>query len=149
MDRDIVIERLERKLEERDAELRELRSGLQDFIKAEVEERLGEFEKRLSKLESKVVEVSGVVDGLVRELLDQKTKFKEITEKLETPKSVLTIEDVKPETPEKEEGERKTEYIIAEEKKPDSTNNLKSAEPVFEERENEGVEVFFTPKRGE
>lgn len=74
--RDIIIERLERKLAEKEHEIANLKDTLKESIleelRTEIKEIL-EFNKRIIGLEKKINEMSNTMDGLMRELLDQKS----------------------------------------------------------------------------
>ena len=84
-ERDILLDRLERKLAEKEKEVEELRKMLsfneQKFLqfKQEIIEELKREileSKRIKDLESKVVELSKTVDSLTNELLYLKSEFR-------------------------------------------------------------------------
>lgn len=77
-DRDLIIERLEKKLAEKEKELRELRrvAGMNlEELKAEIiREISGEFE-RIKTLEAKVAELNKTVESLMNEVLYLKAEI--------------------------------------------------------------------------
>jgi hypothetical protein len=74
--RDILVERLEQKLVAKEREINELNKSLKESIIAELREGMKEdldFDKRISAIEKKVKEIGLSFDGVMKELLDQKT----------------------------------------------------------------------------
>ena len=74
-DRDILIKRLEKQLDDKDKQLKEVQSSLDRFLIEKEKETtmLDELNKRFTALEKKVAEINSSYDGLMRELLDQKS----------------------------------------------------------------------------
>ncbi len=74
-DRDILIKRLEKQLDDKDKQLKEVQSSLDRFLVEREKETtmLDELNKRFTALEKKVAEINSSYDGLMRELLDQKS----------------------------------------------------------------------------
>lgn len=175
-ERDIIIERLEQKLAARDKEI----ANMQESIIAEMEKRfadrlklhessldessLRECENRLEKIEHRLRELNSSYDGVMKELLDQKSIIQELTSKKvkEEPKK-----EVKPKEEAKVEKQKpKGEYIVAGNYIPKS---MKKQQPIIEaedtpivaeptkeikkqvkksEKAMEGVEIVETLKRG-
>ncbi|MBW6471208.1 MAG: hypothetical protein K0A90_08320 [Methanosarcinaceae archaeon] len=77
--RDFVIERLERRLHDKDQEFEELKVTLRDSIMTELRRDLQndlDINNRLVKIEQKVVELSNTLNGMMDELLDQKSELR-------------------------------------------------------------------------
>jgi chromosome segregation ATPase len=89
VERDILIERLERQLNDREQQLKKAQESLEYFMKekSEKEELLEGLEKRLAHLEGKVAEINGRYDGLMRELLDQKSLIQTLMKTAEVKQS--------------------------------------------------------------
>lgn len=82
--RDILIERLEQKLVAKEREINELKSSIKESIVEELREGMKEdldFDKRISVLENKFRDISLSYDGVLKELLDQKTIIRDMKEK--------------------------------------------------------------------
>ena len=82
--RDILVERLEHKLVAKEREINELRSSIKESIVEELREGMKEdldFDKRISVLENKLKDISQSYNGVMKELLDQKTIIRDIKEK--------------------------------------------------------------------
>lgn len=79
--RDFVIERLERKLAEKEEEIETISNKLHDSIMKELREDLKndlDINNRLIKIEQKVQELSSNVSGIMDELLDQKSQLRSL-----------------------------------------------------------------------
>ncbi|NOR48325.1 MAG: hypothetical protein GQ533_09840 [Methanosarcinaceae archaeon] len=77
--RDFVIERLERQLQDKDSEFEELKVTLRDSIMTELRRDLQndlDMNNRLTKIEQKVLELSNTLSGMMDELLDQKSELR-------------------------------------------------------------------------
>ena len=77
--RDFVIERLERQLQDKDQEFEDLKITLRDSIMAELRRDLQndlDINNRLTKIEQKVIELSNTLSGMMDELLDQKSELR-------------------------------------------------------------------------
>ncbi|SES62398.1 hypothetical protein SAMN04488587_0112 [Methanococcoides vulcani] len=77
--RDFVIERLERKLTEKEEEIETISTKLRDSIMRELRENLKndlDINNRLIKIEQKVQELSSNLSGIMDELLDQKSQLR-------------------------------------------------------------------------
>lgn len=170
-ERDIIIKRLEQKLEERDKQIAEMKASLKESVLAEIEARFEEkirlreatlkdvklkfsekvneitemnkslrdsllakakagedavqkTEARMNRIERRLVELNSSYDGVIKELLDQKSIVQEITsvkkekqpqareEKAPEPRQKKVEVPEKPDKPEKPG--KKGEYIIAE-----------------------------------
>ena len=82
--RDILIERLEHKLVAKDREINQLRDSIKESIVEELREGMKEdlnFDKRISVLENKLRDLSLSYDGVMKELLDQKTTIRDMKNK--------------------------------------------------------------------
>lgn len=82
--RDILVERLEHKLVAKEREINELRDSIKESIVEELREGMKEdldFDKRISVLENKLRDVSLSYDGVMKELLDQKTIIQDMKNK--------------------------------------------------------------------
>ena len=82
--RDILVERLEHKLVAKEREINELKSSIKESIVEELREGMKEdldFDKRISVLENKLRDISQSYNGVMKELLDQKTIIRDIKEK--------------------------------------------------------------------
>ncbi|MBN2487514.1 MAG: hypothetical protein JXA98_00645 [Methanosarcinaceae archaeon] len=74
--RDLIIERLERQLVDKEREYEEIKASLRDSILRELRRELQndlDLNNRISKLEQKLTELTNNVTGIMDELLDQKT----------------------------------------------------------------------------
>ena len=82
-DRDILIKRLEKQLDDKDKQLKEVQTSLDRFLAEREKETtmLDELNKRFTALEKKVAEINSSYDGLMRELLDQKSMIQAISKK--------------------------------------------------------------------
>jgi len=79
--RDILVERLEQKLVAKEREISELNDSLKESIIAELKEGMKEdldFDKRISTIETKVKDIGLSFDGVMKELLDQKTVIQDL-----------------------------------------------------------------------
>ncbi|MFQ6062867.1 MAG: hypothetical protein ACE5J9_06800, partial [Methanosarcinales archaeon] len=97
--RDIIIERLERKLAEKEHEIANLKDTLKESIleelRTEIKEIL-EFNKRIIGLEKKINEMSNTMDGLMRELLDQKSALISLQKSKERTPTSLKFKSLAP-----------------------------------------------------
>jgi hypothetical protein len=74
--RDFIIERLERQLREKEAEIDEIKKSLRDSIMVEIRSEFKndlDINNRLSKLENRIQELANNLNGVMDELLDQKS----------------------------------------------------------------------------
>lgn len=105
MERDILLERLERKLAEKEKEVEELRkilsSNVLDDLKKELRE---EFKKEIKIIEAKIAEVKKSVEALMNEILFIKSEMRSSRKETE-------IVDIVYEK-EKKEGKSNEEIII-------------------------------------
>jgi hypothetical protein len=79
--RDIILERLEQKLSSKERDINELRNSLKDSIISELRESMKEdldFDKRISILERRIKENALAYEGVMKELLDQKTVIQDL-----------------------------------------------------------------------
>ncbi|NPE31744.1 hypothetical protein HNV12_28055 [Methanococcoides sp. SA1] len=80
-DRDFVIERLERKLFEKEGEVEDMGTKLRDSIMRELRNDLKndlDINNRLNKIEQDVKELSSNISGMMDELLDQKSQLRSL-----------------------------------------------------------------------
>lgn len=81
--RDFVIERLERQLKEKETELDDIKTNLRDSILREIRSDLKndmDFHNRIAQLERRVQALSSNLNGVMDELLDQKSMIKSLGE---------------------------------------------------------------------
>jgi hypothetical protein len=81
--RDFVIERLERQLKEKEAELDDIKTNLRESILREIRSDLKndlDFNNRIAQLERKVQSISSNLNGIMDELLDQKSMIRSLKE---------------------------------------------------------------------
>ncbi len=81
--RDFVIERLERQLKEKETELDDIKNNLRDSILREIRSDLKndlDFNNRIVELEHKVQALSSNLNGIMDELLDQKSMLRSLKE---------------------------------------------------------------------
>ncbi|RLG37549.1 MAG: hypothetical protein DRN91_05170 [Candidatus Alkanophagales archaeon] len=77
MERDILLERLERKLAEKEKEVEELRRMLSSKTVEEIKKELREeFKRDLKSVEAKIAELSKSVETLMNEILFIKSEMK-------------------------------------------------------------------------
>ncbi|MCL7416025.1 MAG: hypothetical protein M8349_08230 [ANME-2 cluster archaeon] len=79
--RDILVERLEQKLVDKERQINELNDSLKESIILELREGMKEdldFDKRISALETKIKDMGLSYDGVMKELLDQKTVIRDL-----------------------------------------------------------------------
>ncbi|HJH32134.1 MAG TPA: hypothetical protein C5S50_08175 [Methanosarcinaceae archaeon] len=79
--RDFIIERLERQLLDKEHEFEELKITLRDSIMSELRRELKDdldINNRIIKIEQKVSELSNTLNGMMDELLDQKSELRSI-----------------------------------------------------------------------
>jgi len=114
--RDILLERLEQQLAAKENDINDLRISLKDSIIDELRDGMKEdldFDKRISYLERKIKETNLAYDGVMKELLDQKTVILDLKNKY-----LKTEKDMTPTSTEKPSIEKKTKnkeppFIIA------------------------------------
>lgn len=81
--RDFVIERLERQLKEKESEIENIKSTLHDSILREIRSDLKndlDINNRITKIEQKVNALGNNLNGVMDELLDQKSMIRSIKE---------------------------------------------------------------------
>ena len=84
--RDLIIERLERQLVDKEREYEEIKASLRESILRELRREFQndlDLNNRISKLEQKLTELSSNVTGIMDELLDQKTVLRSASRVLE------------------------------------------------------------------
>jgi uncharacterized coiled-coil protein SlyX len=123
--RDILIERLEHKLSEKEREIDKMRDSLKESIITELREGMKDdldLDKRISHLEKKVKDMGLAYDGVMKELLDQKTVIQDfkktyikndIVREVPSPEKPKTGSDWPDTIPTKD---KKEQFIIAESK---------------------------------
>ncbi|WP_230972201.1 hypothetical protein [Archaeoglobus neptunius] len=132
-ERDLLIERLERKLAEKERELAELRRmNIEDIerikreIISELESRMPDVNQKISELESKMVELRRAVESVITELTYVKGELRELIEKKEaetrkepqkySEEVVFSVEDERDLTGEESRAQKKVEFIDTEKK---------------------------------
>ena len=99
--RDFVIERLEKQIAEKDNEIKKIKDSLKDSIIEEIHQEIDvhqnvhnngtgdvdELKKRVDNLEYKVKELGKTLDGMMEELLDQKSVLKSLENQSQTPQT--------------------------------------------------------------
>lgn len=132
--RDFVIERLEKQVAEKDNEIKKIKDSLKDSIIEEIHQELDvqnvhntvtddadELEKRVDNLEDKVKELGKTLDGMMEELLDQKSILISLENQSQTPHhhsetvnssktESLVTEDVKTKPIDNPSGSKISEY---------------------------------------
>ncbi|AKB86066.1 hypothetical protein [Methanococcoides methylutens] len=114
--RDFVIERLERKLAEKEEEIETISNKLHDSIMKELREDLKndlDINNRLVKIEQKVQELASNMSGIMDELLDQKSQIRNLGTGSSKPtpepfKVTATQDPFKPPAPKATEGSTQT-----------------------------------------
>lgn len=118
-DRDILLERLERKLFEKEREVQELRRMLDgeiEKLKREIIQEITEELRKVRDVEAKVVELSKAVDTLMKEVLYLKSEVKK-EEKVEREiVDIMKAEEEKRQIDESKSLESKKDLIVAESK---------------------------------
>lgn len=98
--RDFVIERLERQLKDKEAELDDIKTNLRESILREIRSDLKndlDFNNRIAQLERKVQSISSNLNGIMDELLDQKSMIRSLKE-LSVPKDIPVPDEKKIDT---------------------------------------------------
>ncbi len=171
--RESTLEDFKVKFNDKVKEIIDMNKSLRDSV---LEQRKSEAaaqdtEKRMERIERRLMELNSAYDGVMKELLDQKSILQELK-----PKKIVKEEPIKQEVKLKEEKptektKPKSEYIIAENYQPRERKKqqtvieaedkpVKAEEKIAEEkipkkpegkrseRAKEGVEIFETSKRG-
>lgn len=120
-ERDIIIERLEQKLAARDKEMAQMQESLRESIIREMERRFADRikpidETRMDRLEHRLIELNSAYDGVMKELLDQKSIIHELRARQPVKEEPKIKPDAKPEVKPKEEKppeKPKSQYIVA------------------------------------
>ncbi|APH38842.1 DUF7518 family protein [Methanohalophilus halophilus] len=79
--RDLIIERLEKQIRNKEEEISDIKTNLKSSIITELREELRndmDINKRLVELEQQVKEISTNINGILEELLDQKSRIREM-----------------------------------------------------------------------
>ncbi len=163
-ERDIIIERLEQKLAARDKEITQMQENMREFITQEMDKRLSDTlklrdstlddlgekfsnrinetlhqsETRIEKLEHRLVELNSTYEGIMKELLDQKSIIHELKSpgprEDPAPKQVMKSKEEKT----TERSRPKSEYIIADNYTP---AEKRRSQPIIEAKENADEET--------
>ena len=114
--RDILLERLEQQLAAKENDINELRSSLKDSIIDELRDGMKEdldFDRRISYLERKIKETNIAYNGVMKELLDQKTVILDLKKQyLKTDNGMVKTNTEKLSMKEKRQN-KKTPFIVA------------------------------------
>lgn len=162
--RESTVDEIRMKFNEKVNEIIEMNKSLRDSLleqKKSEAESTREIENRINRVERRLMELNSSYDGVMKELLDQKSIIQELTGK--KGKEVLRVKQEIKEVPPKEEGKKpektkqKGEYIVADSyapaKKKQTVRTEESLEaesnPRVTKRENvkEGVEVTETLRK--
>jgi len=172
--RESTLDDIRIKFGEKVNEILEMNKSLRDSMEHLKSGALTADAERLSRIERRLVELNSAYDGVMNELLDQKSVIQEIAPKKpkrEEPKprnEIIIKEELKPAPVERPKP--KNEYIVAEnyvprakkkeqtvieaEEKPipaeerkEERPQIKKSETKRSERVKEGVEIYETPKK--
>lgn len=173
--RESTLDELRMKFTEKVNDIVEMNKSLRDSILEQQKSGTGalkEAENRMNRIEHRLIELNSSYDGVMKELLDQKSIVQELVVKKkpkeETPvKMAPPKEEAKPAEKPKPKGEyiiasnyapkdkRKEQRIIEAddtppvvEDKPEGKTQFKKPDVKRSERSKEGVEIYETPKRG-
>ncbi|MBN2109800.1 MAG: hypothetical protein JW705_01750 [Methanosarcinaceae archaeon] len=127
--RDFIIERLERQLKEKEAEIGDIKSTLHDSILREIRSDLKsdlDINNRIVQLEQKVQALTSNLNGIMDELLDQKSMIRSLGE--------LSV------------SRHRKEEAIPEEVKPATEKSVVNAEPRLYRPEHEPVDPGHKPE---
>lgn len=171
--RESTLDEIRMKFGEKVNEILEMNKSLRDSVleqrKSETD-AIRENEKRMERLEHRIMELNSAYDGVMKELLDQKSIIQELTGKKapqvkEEPKELKHREEAKPAEKPKPKGEyiiaenyvprekKKQQAVIEAEDAPIKSDNkpeekpLRKPETKRSESLKEGVEIFETPKK--
>ncbi|HEY9205320.1 MAG TPA: hypothetical protein VIO58_05315 [Candidatus Methanoperedens sp.] len=173
--RESTLDEIKVKFTEKVNEIIEMNKSLRDSL---VEQRKSEIvisdaEKRMERIEKRLIELNSAYDGVMKELLDQKSILQELRPKKIVKEEPKVKQEIKPREEPKppEKPKPKGEYIIAEnyvpkerkrqqvvieaeeekpvvaENKPVEKEDKRSSLVKRSERLKEGVEIFETPKK--
>ncbi len=172
--RESTLDEIKMKFTEKVNEIIEMNKSLRDSLleQRRSESTIHEAEKRVDRIERRLIELNSSYDGVMKELLDQKSILQELR-----PKKVVVKEEPKPrqdikpreEAKPPEKPKPKGEYIIAENyipqerkkqqvmieapdkiimaDKPEEKEQKKTTLVKRSERLKEGVEIFETPRK--
>jgi hypothetical protein len=174
--RESTLDELRMKFTEKVNEIVEMNKSLRDSILEQQKsgtDALKEAENRMNRIEHRLIELNSSYDGVMKELLDQKSIVQElIVKKKPREEPQVKMEAPKEEAkPPAEKPKPKGEYIIASnyspkdrrkeqriieaddapvvvDDKPEGKTQFKKPEVKRSERSKEGVEIYETPKRG-
>ncbi len=174
--RESTLDELRMKFTEKVNDIVEMNKSLRDSILEQQRsgtDALKEAENRMNRIEHRLIELNSSYDGVMKELLDQKSIVQELIVKKkpkeETPvRTEVPKEVAKPPEKPKPKGEyiiasnytpkdkRKEQRIIEAddtppvmiEDKPEGKTQFKKSDIKRSERSKEGVEIYETPKRG-
>ncbi len=170
--RESTLDEIRLKFGEKVNEILEMNKSLRDSIEEQKSGTEGQnvFEDRVSKIERRLVELNSSYDGVMKELLDQKSIIQELvpkkTKKEEQKPAPIIKEDIKqPEKPKPKgeyiiagnyvpKGKKKEQLLIEAEEKPIEAEEKPLGKVEFNkpmvkrsERVKEGVEIFEAPKK--
>ncbi len=173
--RESTLDEIKMKFTEKVNEIIEMNKSLRDSIleQRKSETVIHEAGKRMEKIEKRLVELNSAYDGVMKELLDQKSILQEFRPKKIVKEEPRVKQEVKPreEIKPTEKPKPKGEYIIAEnyvpqerkrkqivieaedekpgvaDDKPVEKEQKRSSLVKRSERLKEGVEIFETPKK--
>jgi hypothetical protein len=173
--RESTLDEIKVKFGEKVNEILDMNKSLRDSIEHLKSGALTVDAERLSRIERRLIELNNAYDGVMKELLDQKSVIQEIApkksrkEELKSRNEIIIKEETKPASVVKPKP--KNEYIVAEnyeprgsrkkeqtlieaEEKPipaeerkEERPQIKKSETKRSERVKEGVEIYETPKK--
>ncbi|VVB84423.1 Uncharacterised protein [uncultured archaeon] len=173
--RESTLDELRMKFTEKVNDIVEMNKSLRDSILEQQKsgtDALKEAENRMNRIEHRLIELNSAYDGVMKELLDQKSIVQElIVKKKPKEEPPVKMEAPKEEAKPAEKPKPKGEYIIASnyapkdrrkeqriieaddapvavDDKPEGKTQFKKPDVKRSERSKEGVEIYETPKRG-
>lgn len=138
--RESTLDEIRMKFNEKVNEIIEMNKSLRDSLieqKKTESDVIHEIENRMKRIERRLMELNSSYDGVMKELLDQKSIIRELLAKMR-----------KEEPQEAKEEDKKGKYIIADNPEPDEkTDEKKDIKVKKSENVAEGVEVIETLKK--
>ncbi|MDP3106287.1 MAG: hypothetical protein Q8M95_16970 [Candidatus Methanoperedens sp.] len=172
--RESTLDDIRMKFSDKVNEILEMNKSLRDSV---LEQRTArsdaiiETEERMNRLERRLVEINSAYEGVMKELLDQKSIIQELKPRKTGREELSARPEIRSKEEVKDKPKPKNEYIIAENYVPkdkrkqqvvieaeekmivsddnaEKNGNFKKPVVKRSERVSEGVEIYETPKRG-
>lgn len=172
--RESTLDDIRMKFADKVNEILEMNKSLRDSV---LEQRTArsdailETEERMNRLERRLVEINSAYEGVMKELLDQKSIIQELKPRKTGREEPAARPEIRSKEEVKDKPKPKGEYIIAENYVPkdkrkqqvvieaeekiivsddiaEKNENFKKPVVKRSERKSEGVEIYETPKRG-